>query len=69
MKTINSQAFYGDAVLTQISLPSTIETIGSGVFSYASGLTTINVNKAYNANLAKTAPWGASSSVTINWKQ
>ncbi len=65
VKYLKDSCFSGCAQLQLITLPSTIETIESGVFSDVKSNIFIKINRKNNAISGK--PWGAGSSATVIW--
>lgn len=63
LTSINAYAF-GDNALTTVKLPSSLITIGVDAFDENLSLTTISIEKEYNALTG--SPWGASSA-TVTW--
>ena len=69
LKTIDANGFFDEIFLTEITIPSTVESIGTNAFArenYNSitSIKTININKKEGSITG--APWGATNA-TINW--
>ena len=64
VKDIGQDAFRG-GIIKEINLPSSIVTLNGNAFRYLKQLETININKPSGS--VKKSPWGAGSTVTINW--
>ena len=67
--TINSDAFGNNVyninyTLTDVTIPSSVETIGNNVFTRCTNLTTITINKPQDS--ISGAPWGATNA-TVVW--
>lgn len=65
LKSVGDMAFTSCSSLVVITIPSNIETIINGTFTRCMSLQTINIDKPDGSITG--APWGAPSTVKINW--
>ena len=63
--TIEGSSFYRCKSLTRVDIPSGVESIGSTAFEYCDNLLDIYIDAAEGS--IDGSPWGAPTTVTINW--